>query len=199
MLYNDLNLSVARFASKNEYKPEVIGVFFTPDKTCATDTFRLLEVSVNKNMKPEEFPRLPDGTTAMRGMKPFIIPADSVKEMVKMKRGKNPSLPILEYIAVSRVDDNQVNFFSTNLEVGDTRMIRRLEGTFPDYEAIMPKGEPKVKIFLNGKMLSELLDTLSKVSKDAKVEMKVYGETQPIYFEASNAEQKARGLLMPMK
>lgn len=72
MLYNKNNLAVAEIAAK-ESNPEVLsGVFFTPESTVATNAVSLLEVSVSDNVKVDNFPKFPNGKTAMRGYTPRL-------------------------------------------------------------------------------------------------------------------------------
>ena len=51
MLYNKHNLEVAKIASKTTTREELTGVLFTKDKTVASDTFRLLEITTPADMK----------------------------------------------------------------------------------------------------------------------------------------------------
>lgn len=44
-MYNKLNLAVGKVASKSSIKPELKSIAFFGDRTVATDSFRLLEVS----------------------------------------------------------------------------------------------------------------------------------------------------------
>src|SRR3990167_1588711 len=112
MLYNSLNLECAKIADKSDRRPELSGVLFTASKTVATDTFRLLEVSVPAGIKPEEFPVV-DGATAMRGCSPFLVSAKSLRD-IKIK--PNKSLPILNHVAIKHIDEQQVQFLTTDLE-----------------------------------------------------------------------------------
>src|SRR3990167_5309599 len=193
MLYNQHNLAVAKIASKEEYKPEIAGVYFTKEKTVATDGYRLLEVSVPIGIKPEEFPVV-EGKYAMRGCKPFIVPAKSLKGI---KIPTSRSLPILQHVALSHVDDNRVEFMTTDLESGKVTTARRVAGQFPDYEKIIPTGKPVIELEINADYLTELLEVMGKMSKTVK--LKIYGIEKPLVLEVKTNEQTARGLLMPYK
>ena len=108
MLYNDINLSVAKIASKsNGLKPVLESVMFTKNFTVATDSYRLIEMSVPKNAKASEFPKV-DGVSAMQGCSPFLVSAKMLKEKIKIP--KKTSLPILGNVAVKHIHDNRVEF-----------------------------------------------------------------------------------------
>ena len=69
---------------------------------------------------------------------------------------------------------------------------------FPDYHAIMPKGEPVFEIALDGKLLREALEGM-KGGVFGKVTLRFYGPTQPIeVFGEANDESRAYALIMPM-
>jgi DNA polymerase III sliding clamp (beta) subunit (PCNA family) len=195
MLLNNLNLEVAKFASKAETKPEIAGVFITSKHTTATDGFRLVEMSVRSDVKPEDYPKV-QGKSAMRGMKPVIVPA---KELSKVKIPKNKDLPILENVAVSHVDGQRVDLMTTNLETADVKSFKRIEGKYPDYDQIFPKGEAKAEIEVNGKLLAEMLDTLSKLNNLNSVRIKFYKDNDPLVLEAKNDNQSARAMLMCLR
>src|SRR3990167_7027831 len=80
MLYNRHNLAVAGVASDSSIKPVLSGVMFTKDKTVATDSYRLVEISVHKDARVDEFPKV-QGISAMQGIKPFIVWAKGLKEI----------------------------------------------------------------------------------------------------------------------
>lgn len=200
MLYNNLNWECQKFASKSELKPEIATVLFSKNKTVATDAFRLLEVTTDSSVNVKDFPRLPDGKTAMMGFKPFMVPARAVAELAKMRTGKNSNLPILSYVAVSSVKKDSVEFIATDLEIGDTKVIRTIEGKFPDYEKLFNEaGNPVAEIKINGKLMAELLETMAKFNRIGEVTIKFYGKNKALLFEAGNNNQKARAALMPLR
>jgi len=69
-MYNKNNLAVAKLATRNRIKPELACVAFCGNRTMATDTFRMIEVSAAG-------PKL---------NKPVLYFADDVKT-VKLKKG----------------------------------------------------------------------------------------------------------------
>lgn len=195
MLLNQNNLNVCKIASKSETRPELAGVFITKDKTVATDSFRLIEMSTPSNIKAEDYPKV-QGKTAMRGFKPFII---SAKELSKIKIPKNKSLPIVENIAISHVDNTHVELMTTDLETADIKSFRKIDGTFPDYEKIFPKENPKAEVELNAEYLAEVCEVLSKINNLKSVKIKFYGDNMPLVLEAKNQDQASRAMIMPLR
>ena len=195
MLYNKHNLSVIRISSKNEARPELAGVFFTKEKTVATDSIRLLEVSTPTDVKAQDFSQV-GGVSAMLGVKPFIVNAKRLKEI---KIPSNKSLPILQHIAIKHLHDDRVEFLTTNSESVDIKSIPRVDATFPDYEKIFPTEKPKIEIDINGEMFGELLEIMAKMNTQGKVTIKIYGSDKPIVIEGGNTNQKARGMQMLLR
>ncbi|TSD02694.1 MAG: hypothetical protein Athens071426_409 [Parcubacteria group bacterium Athens0714_26] len=173
-----------------------MGVLFTKDKTVATDSFRLLEITTPSGMKPEDFPIVSDAT-ALKECQPFIVPAKSLREI---KIPKSKTLPIMENVAIKKLDKEQVEFLTTDLETAKITTARIINGKFPDYEKIFPCDKPIAEILVNGKFLSELLTIMAKLNNlQQEVKIKIYGKDKPMVLEASNKNQKARGMLMPIK
>ena len=193
MLYNEHNLAVAKIASKSEIREELAGVYFTKDKTTATDSFRLLEVSTPE-FDPKDYPQV-EGASAMRGIQPFIVNAKMLREI---KLPKKTSLPILKNVAIKHLHDNRVEFLTTNLESAEIKNVRRINATFPNYEQIFPTGEPVAEIQVNGEYLAELVAIMAKLDPTSAVNIKFYADNKPVVFEAGTA-QKGRGLLMPLR
>ena len=194
MLYNQNNLNVAKMASVSDIKLALASVLFTKEKTVATDSFRLLEITTPKNLNVEDFPKV-DGASAMRGFQPFMVSAKALKEIKIPKKAK---LPIMESVAIKHVDNNRVEFLTTNGESADIKNIKRTNGQFPDYERIFPTEKPLAEVELNGELLAELLEVMSKLDVAQRVKIKVYAPNKPVVLEAGNDNQKGRGMVIPM-
>ena len=190
MIYNEINLAVAKIADKHGHRPELRGVFFTNNRTVATDGFRLLEIYTPQDKNPENYPAV-HGHSAMRGIKPFIVDAEVLK--AKVKAGING-------LAIKHVFDNRVEFLNTDGATADITVVPRIQADYPKYEDIYPKGEPKAEITINGQYLIDLLAVLSKLDKNKAVKLKFYGESKPLLLEAENgATQEGYAMLMPIQ
>jgi len=195
MLYNKLNLAVAKIASTNDSRPELASVLFTKDKTAATDSFRLIEITVDNSVRVEDYPKI-EGKDVIKEITPFLVSAKALKEI---KPVKSKTMPILNYVAITFADDKQVEFSATNLETVERKMLRKVEGTFPEYEKVIPTDEPKAKITLNANYLLDVLAILAEVNKQGTVEIEFYEDGKPLLLKASNGSQSARALVMPLK
>lgn len=197
MLYNNLCLETAKFASKDSNFSEnaISGVLVTKDKMVATDSFRLMEISTLADAKVEDFPMV-DGKSAMRGMSPVVVDAKALRGI---KIVKNKNLPMLDNVAIKYIDDKKVEFMTTDLETARVTTVKRIDNDFPLYQNIFPAGEPQAKIIVNGDMLAEVLTTLAKVGKLHGVKIKIYGADKPIVLTAGNGHQTARAMMMPIK
>lgn len=197
MLYNKHNLAVARIAAREANgRKEITGVYFTRDKTAATDRFRLLEITAPAGLKPEDFPQV-QGSSAMRGVKPFIVDAKGLKA-VKLP-SKQASLPILNTFAIKHLDDKRADFIVSDLETAQVHSVRRVEGEFPDYEKLFPAEKPEMELTINGHIFAELLEIISELDNSRQVKIKLYGATRPVVLEVAGVSQKGRALIMPIK
>lgn len=106
--------------SPSEFKPELSGIFFKTSGSklhlAATDTFRLAEIKIDLAQKPE-------GTAPS-----FILPYRVSQELARVSGEMN------EEVIIS-LGDNQAL-----IETGRAKLVTRLvDGTFPEYSAIIPK------------------------------------------------------------
>lgn len=199
MLYNQLNLDVAKIASTSDIKPEFASVYFTSTKTVATDSSRLLEMSTPNDADPADFLTVGDAgalLTLPEGVDSFMVNA---KKLATIKLPKKMSLSVLNNVAIREVGKNSVEFITNDLESMDTKSIRLTDGNFPNYEQVFPTGKPLAELTLNAELLEGLLEVMGKLNKLHQVTIKVYEAHKPMVLEASNDNQRARGLLMPMK
>ncbi len=192
MIYNKHNLDIAKIAHKD--RDPISGVMFSPDKTVATDGFRLIEVST-PNIDPSDFPVI-DGAVAVKECDSFIVNAKTLKE-IKITKVKN--VGIVNNVAIKEIADDRVDFMTTDLETNKVTTARKIKGDFPDYEQIVPKEDPIAEITLNGEYLAEMLSIMAKLGgNENAVKIKFYGEGRPLLLESGDL-QKARGLIMPHK
>ena len=184
MIFNQHNLNVAKFASKGSSRPELQGIFITKDKTVATDSFRLLEVSTPKDKRAEDY----DGV--MRGMKPVIVNAEYLKKNIKLKD---------DTIAIKHIDNNKIEVLQTIDGMVLPKFLPRIEGQFPEYGGIFPTSKPMAEIKLNAQLLAELLEVMAKMNPTGEVKIKIHGENQPLVIEGGTENQLSRAMLMPFR
>ncbi|MDP3956856.1 MAG: hypothetical protein Q8P97_02570 [bacterium] len=196
MLYNKNNLAVAKFCARDGYKPEIAGVYFTKEKTCATDAIILLEMSVDSSQKVEDYPKV-QKASAMRGFKPFIVSKEWIS---KVKIPQSRLLPILNNVAVKHIKKDKVEFMMTeDATTAQIFSVPRVEGKFPDYEDIFPKGKPVAQFSINGEKFAELLKVMSGLPLNKKVKVSFYGAEKPVVLEAGNDTQRSRGMISVLR
>ena len=166
-------------------------MFFTRDKTVATDTFRLVEISVPNNVKVSEFPA--SKKPVMQGVKPVIVGAEMLKK-IKLRGDKNT--PITNVLAIGHADQERVEFRTHD---GSAMVFNRIEGTFPDYEKIFPKKKPRVEVSVNAEYLAGVIEQLGKLNSLNMVNIKIYDDGSPIVIEAKGNEQSGRAMVMPLR
>jgi len=205
MLYNKHNLAVAKLASKvSGVRPVLEGVFFTKDKTVATDSYRLLEISTPAqlvNSIPADQPLKLDDCPALKGFKPFIVNASYLEKNIKLLTNHQGS-ELAGALAVSHIFDNKVKMvYKPNQGASfETRFIPRIVDSFPDYGKLFPTKPAVAEITINGKMFAEMLEIVSKMAGEyTGVKIKFYGQFEPLVIEAETKNQRARGLMMPIK
>lgn len=127
-------------ASTSTIKPELSSVYvYTNDKKIffvATDSFRLSEkIIIIKN--------IPD-------FEPILIPIRNIQNIIKVFEYLNDTP-----ITIS-LTDNQISFTTESVYLTS----RLIDGIFPDYKQIIPKGSSTEAIILK----QDLVDTLKKVN-----------------------------------
>ena len=174
MTYNKINLAIAKIASKDNNRPELSSVFFTRNKTVATNSYMLLEVSI-----PTAEPNI---AGAMQSCNPFLV---SASDIIKIKS---------ESVAIKHIDAKAIQFIADNQII----TIPRIDGQFPDYDKIFPQGKPKAEVIVNAKYLRTLLENLGKLSDN--ITIKIHGDDKPVVLTASYGNhQFSRALLIPVK
>ena len=203
LLINKAAGIVARFASKDTYRPILNGVLMTNTQLVATDSYRLATVDLPKT--DGDFPVV-DGREVPDALaKPIIIPSKDLTEALRNIPRQNSTaikaLPILNHVGVVPYGDKAA-LIATDLETDRIVTTRPLAGAFPNYEQIMPAedAEYAVKIGLNPRFLWEAAkaadDFLGKSL--APLTLHVTGPRKPIIITADNGEQVLTQLIMPV-
>ena len=121
VVFQDALAQVISAAQISDIRPEISGVLFDFQmsllKLVATDSFRLAEKTVPGNQFKHNFP---EGFRS-------IIPLKTAQELLRVV---SRDAPLFIY-----ADQNQMLFRSDDVEV----ISRLIDGTYPDYEQIIPK------------------------------------------------------------
>ena len=202
MLYNKYNFKINTFCGDNT-RPEISGVFVSPNKTVATDSFTLIEISsVKGNIK--DFPTMPN-KKALSNFPSFILPKEKAGDVVKLFDGKkNITLPIIENAVVSKRDKHTAEIGKTDLESYNSVMSKVIDGVYPQYEDLLVERGRFIEVNLNPKFLTKIALFLGEfVGSNRTPEIKVkipIKKDEPVRFYAKNEHgQEAKVILMPIK
>jgi len=216
MLINRTNFAVAKCAAKFAGRYAINGVYFSKTGTVATDGRRLACVTYPKQDGAEDFPTVPGAgegapTSPVDALEPFTIDASDLRVLGKDIR---TSKPVLNLIALDVLETNangHAAFAYTDLSNAQAPRIRKLEGEFPRYEAVIPTPDEKwARVTVNPAYLAEMLGIVAKhggelrgvtihVPPRVKNEHGRYDPQGPILLTAKvGDEQKFTGVLMPI-
>jgi len=180
-------------------------------RAVATDGRRL--ICVRWSEEPiEEWPMEPGGGAAalvreqVDGWK-RLIPLDAAKELDALapKNGRHAILRnvMAEETEVRPAEGDYVRFAGTDLEKWRTTKVRELEGTYPDYDAVIPTDPPKAEIVVNAGYLVDACNALAALrgDKDTPVRIQFREKGEPVVLLHGTAHADAAEgtvVLMPI-
>lgn len=198
-MYNKASLGVVDFCSKDKNNPVLNSVFFDKNITVATDGYMMMVVENDKTIKNEDFPETNNELGSIEGK---MMRAEDVKEVIK-SIPKKQSMPILNYAAPIKTEDDKVGLVTTNLEIENTKIARTVEGEYPNYKKIMDNHKtPKATVRLNARLLRTVCDYFCKyaLENNEYIDIEVGTELDPVRFGGTTVEgQKINGLIMPVR
>jgi hypothetical protein len=206
MLLTKAELKLAKLTSKeSRYTLQAIAV--EKDCTVVTNGHYLVTVGhANQEEFPESrFPETPGLVHGSPNGKPVLVHRDSAIAAEKALPNK-PAIPVTGTAALAEDGKLWTNDLSSVQTFGT-----RVEGTFPNWQAVIPaEDKPQaVKFGVSAEYLRLLSDYFEKVqgksSKQGKssnhlVKVTVYSPEDSIKFETETADgQKVVAVLMPMR
>ena len=133
-------------------------------RAVATDGHRLARMEVG----------LPEGAEGIPGV---IIPRKTINELYKLVEEGGEKVEI-------SLNESKIRF-----AVGNAVLVSKLiDGTFPDYERVIPTGNDKV-MEVDGKLFSSAVDRVSVITSEKSRGIKVSLAGSKITLSASSAEQ----------
>lgn len=203
MLLNKHNFAVASFASKDESRYTLKGIMVNEQGAVATNGHYLVMVGLPK-AKESAFPVIEGFTPANGSFKPFILQRDAALDIAK-QIPKNQSLSILQNAIVGVAEGSNNSIAVTDLDRAKIFKTRNLEGSFPNYEAVLPKEHATLTITVDAEYLAELAKAAAQFQDDKSttraVTLRFRGPNTAVEMTAQNAdtEQKWSALLMPTR
>src|SRR4051812_5482267 len=147
---------------------------------------------VNTPLKGEDFPANVIPATAQNGAKSAIVPSAAFADAFKTVP-KRSSLPVLECVAVV--------MGKTETVLGTTdavRTVRNIEGHFPNYEQVIPKDKPKLKIKFSPKLLGKACKIAQEFGLDGAT-FEFTTDKEPVKITGTHNGQMLTVVVMPMQ
>lgn len=157
---------VTKAASTDETRYILQGVYLEETehglRSVATDGRMLAMVEDQKGraMGPEEFPANTVPTDCVNSAKSALIPSSIIDDAAK-SLPKKSTLPVLQTIAVV-MGKTETALVTTDLETPIVRKARCIEGAFPNYESVIPKGKANFTVAFNTALLGKALKIAEK-------------------------------------
>lgn len=197
-MLNKHNLNVAKAASPEESRFTLNAIRVTPKETIATDGHILVRCTTPKGVNAVDFPEVPGQPAATDEFVPFNLPAKAALEAVKALPKKN-TYPIIQNAAVSVNGHAQV--MVTDLE--NPRTFRAVEGSFPDYERVIPDlAKSTFSISLDAALLRTICEQVIGFKGKDQAIVKLWFEKndRAVYFRSAGGdEQVLDGCIMPCR
>lgn len=175
---------VVDFASLNQTRPELSGIYFNFTKDAlvltTTDSFRLAEKSLpfeNKNTKEAT----------------FILPQKTVRELVNILAGQQGKLKLY-------FSPNQILFEYPMVETQHPQIqiiSRLIEGDYPDYQGIMPKKYEAQIILSKEKLLNHIKTAGIFSGKTNEVKIKLNQQKAGVEILSQNPELGENNSFVP--
>lgn len=161
--------AIGAVASKDQNRPFLTGVHVRhmeggKIELAATDGARLLRVCVNTPADPQEFPVL-EGMPRDDTRASAIIPAGVFQKVLASNKVKN--VPLLAHVAVTLTGQDgkrggaALGF--TDLLQPTVTQTPTIEGPYPNYAQVIPKGAASYTITVNADYLADTLQAISRM------------------------------------
>jgi DNA polymerase-3 subunit beta len=117
-----------------------------------------------------------DGKASKEIQKGIIIPKKTIQEMRKIIEGINGDVEL-------SVSDTKMK-----MNAGDTTIVSKIiDGSFPDYERVIPKENDKV-LKVERKLLSDAIDRVATIANDKHRSIKIILENNLIKLQSNTNE-----------
>ena len=210
MMYNKNNLAIHRIASADESRPVLTGVRFESNSTVATDGYKLMIVQTPPDDGSEAIEGL-DGLHTQAGHYNVNIDRKTIAT-IERDLPKKPMFEWLKGMFFTASSDDKVAELMTTDGVNHTKHIAKpIEGEYPDYNAILPKGKPSQSVAFNVKQMKGLIDTFNAMNLESTagvIKLDLYANTdsdsptslKAMQFTAKTSEgQNIQAVLMPVR
>jgi len=202
-MLNKHNFEIAPFTGESGRSSLPLeAILVNPQETVATDGIVLVKVSASK-IPAGEFPKH-DGFQASDDFAPFLLPAASAKDILKLLPKKSV-IPLAQCVAVDAEKTNENGRACLLVQRPDFQPLNigKESGTFPDYQKVFPQDSPEFSLRVNAHYLKRLAQAAAAFTdtRDDAIMIHYYGGANPIRLEAERQEtgQRWTALLMPLR
>lgn len=176
------DLKIAKICSKDSARPVLTSVCLSYEKNklklSATDGYKLTEKLVEVDYTPD--------------FEKILVPSETLSAVMGLMTAKD---------SVEVYKDKFIVNDKDGIEKRVVEMGRLIEGTFPEYDSLVPDENPKTTIVLDRKYLQEALavaDSTVKVQLEVDEDGTVI-RTKPIQFRSESYDSTTLSVVMPLK
>lgn len=208
MLLNKKSLDcISTFASADPTRRMLQGVHLEASgNLIATDGHVLGILTPGDSLSDEDFPAIGQSSGEVPALLPCTLALDGVKALAKAIPTK-ACLPIVKHALLDHTATNakgKAVFHVTDLENPQVIQVAKLDGTFPNYLAVIPKDPPVYRIIFNAELLKRLAQAALTLGKDQKetaieLEFSASGLTAMKARSTNNHGQTLTAVVMPYK
>lgn len=173
----------------------------------ATNT-KVLVIVEGQGDTASDYPETQAMLAAPNGATTSLVPGKIWKEAFSETAvlTKGATKPILKNVAV-KLGENEVSFSSTDNRQSMFKQSPPLDGRFPPYQEIWPRRKPRVKFFVDGKLLGELCKSVCMIANSGDkpgdytgVSIELSDPYKPIVIRPmmQNKKYETKALIMPL-
>lgn len=208
MLINKKSLDcMCLFASSDPTRPMLQGVHLEASGSLvATDGHILGILTPGDSLQDKDFPAIGQSTGEIPALTPCTLAIDGVKALAKAIPTKS-CMPIVKHALLDHTATNangKAVFHVTDLDNPQVVHVAKLDGTFPNYVAVIPKNPPVYRIVFEAELLKRLAHAALTLGKDQKetaieLEFSASGLTAMKATSTNKDGQTLTAVVMPYK
>lgn len=209
MLINKKSLDcISTFASTDPARYMLQGVHLEASgNLVATDGHILGILTPGDRLEEKDFPAIGQSTGDVPALAPCTLAIDGVKALAKAIPTK-ARLPIVKHALLDHTATNangKAVFHVTDLDNPQVLNVAKMDGTYPNYVAVIPKDEPVYRIVFDAELLKRLAHAALTLGKDDKkttaieLEFTASGLTAMTATSTNQDGQTLTAVVMPYK
>lgn len=193
---------LVKIAPQTNIRPTLAGLYFKWNKIVVTDSYKLMEVTVNK-YDTDELPRSSNNVRYLKSNEiDFIIPSESIKSIQIPKNKNFGHLNQAYFWNLNRWKDWEIEnvwIITNDLDKEIITQTRVLKWKFPDYPSFFDN-DWTLKIWMDVNHLIELCNVFKKLWH-RQLKFTLWTSLQPVIieWEPTSKLESTRAILMPLK